>query len=109
MIKAELGDLNYLENEIIALKRNLNSERLSKTEKIVFKFVQSYPLPQYQKSKIKLWSYYVKKMKSIRVEKYERRFLKHFDFLSFIESRLTNVPLKEVLIKNNILKNHKEK
>lgn len=97
MINAELGDLNYVENEIIALKRNLTSGRLSKTEKIVFKFVQSYPLPQYQKSKIKLWSYYVKKIKLIRVEKYERRFLKHFDFLSFIESRLTNIPLKKVL------------
>lgn len=97
MIKAELGDLNYVENEIIALKRNLTSERLSKTEKIVFKFVQAYPLPQYQKSKVKLWNYYVKKIKIIRGEKYERRFLKHFDFLAFIESKLTNISLKEVL------------
>jgi len=99
MIKAELGDLNYVENEIITLKRNLTSGRLSKTEKIVFKFVQSYPLPQYQKSKEKLWNYYAKKIKSIRGEKYERRFSKHFNFLAFIESRLTNIPLKEVLNK----------
>ncbi len=106
MIKAELGDLNYVENEIIALKRNLTSGRLSKTEKIIFKFVGSYPLPQYHKSKEKIWNYYIKKIKLIRGEKYEKRYLKHFDFLSFIESRLTNVPLKEVLNKNNI--NHQQ-
>lgn len=97
MIKAELGDVNYIENEIIALKRNLTSGRLSKTEKIVFKFVQSYPLPQYHKSKEKLWNYYAKRIPLIRGEKYERRFLKSFDFLAFIESKLTNISLKEVL------------
>jgi hypothetical protein len=97
MIKAELGDINYIENEIVALKRNLTSRKLSKTEKTVFKFVQSYPLPQYFKSKTKLWSYYVKRIKQIRGDNYERRYLKYFDFLSFIESRLTNVPLKDVL------------
>lgn len=99
MINAEMGDVNYIENEIIALKRNLTSRKLSKTEKTVFKFVQSYPLPQYFKSKAKLWSYYVKRIKQIRGDNYERRYLKYFDFLSFIESRLTNVPLKEVLTK----------
>lgn len=101
MIKAELGDMNYVENEIIALKRNLTSGRLSKTEKIIFKFVGSYPLPQYLKSREKIWNYYAKKIKAIRAENYERRYLKYFDFLSFIESRLTNVPLNELLNKNN--------
>lgn len=100
MIKAELGDLNYVENEIIALKRNLTSGRLSKTEKIVFKFVGSYPLPQYHKSREKIWTYYMKKIKLIRGEKYEKGYLKYFDFLSFIESRLTNIPLNELLNKN---------
>lgn len=109
IIKAELGDVNYVENEIIALKRNLATGRVSKTEKIVFKFVQSYPLPIYFKSKTKLWSYYIKKIKLIRGENYEKRFLKYFDFLSFVESSLTNVPLKEVLIKNSVLKDHKKK
>jgi hypothetical protein len=104
MIKAELGDATYIENEIIALKRNLSSGRLSNTEKIVFKFVQSYPLPRYQKSKEKLWSYYAKKIQLIREEKYERRFLKSFDFLAFIESKLTNIALKEVLNNKDIHK-----
>ncbi|MDP2068914.1 MAG: hypothetical protein Q8K04_08105 [Lutibacter sp.] len=101
MIKAELGDMDYVENESIALKRNLTSGRLSKTEKIVFKFVGSYPLPQYQKSREKIWNYYTKKIKAIREENYEKRYLKYFDFLSFIESRLTNIPLNELLKKNH--------
>ncbi|MDO9037162.1 MAG: hypothetical protein Q7U59_02310, partial [Lutibacter sp.] len=99
MIKAELGDMDYVENESIALKRNLTSGRLSKTEKIVFKFVGSYPLPQYQKSREKIWNYYTKKIKAIREENYEKRYLKYFDFLSFIESRLTNISLNELLKK----------
>lgn len=97
LIYAELGDFEFIENEINALKRNLNAVKISKTEKLIFKFVQAYPLPAYLHRKEQLWKYYKKKIESISGDKFERRVLKHFNFLAFIESRLTDVPLTDLL------------
>ena len=45
----------------------------------------------------KLWAHYQKDISKIKQDKYERHLLKTFDFLSWIESKLTNRPFAEIL------------
>lgn len=99
LLQAESGNYDFFENEILSIKRNINYERQSyQTEKLLFKFVQSYPLPTYGKSRAKLWQQYQKTIQKIECSKYERQLLKVFDFTSWIEHKLTRRPLAEILI-----------
>lgn len=96
LIQAELGKGDLVDSEVTALKRNAVAEKLTKTERLLFKFVQSYPIPHYQKARERLWGYYRPKINQIKEEKREKRILKQFDFFAFIESRIRGIALKEV-------------
>ncbi|WP_085537652.1 hypothetical protein [Massilibacteroides vaginae] len=98
VLQAELGNYDFLENEISAIKRNIRYEKqVYMTEKLIFRFVQDYPLPSYEKTRMKLWRKYRKEIEKIENSKYERLLLKTFDFLSWIESKLTRFPFAEIL------------
>ncbi|GHT31834.1 hypothetical protein AGMMS49574_14270 [Bacteroidia bacterium] len=99
ILQAELGNYDFFENEIESIKRNIRYEKQSYiTEKLVFKFVQAYPLPSYEKNRLKLWEQFRKDIQKIQQSKYERQLLKTFDFLSWIESKLTREPFQNVLM-----------
>ena len=103
LILAELGDYSFFENEINSIKRNIHYEKhIYRTEKLLFRFVMSYPLPSYQKAQNKLWMQFQKEIEKIREDKYEKQLLKTFDILSWVESKLTNRPFAEILEENYI-------
>lgn len=103
LIQAEVGDYSFFENEINSIKRNIRYEKQTyHTEKLLFRFVMSYPLPSYQKTRDKLWQHYQKEIIKIRQNKYEKQLLKTFDILSWIESKLTDRTLSEILADNNM-------
>lgn len=98
LLQAELGNFDFFENEINSIKRNIRFEKqVYSTEKVLFKFVQAYPLPSYEKARNKLWLHYKKEIERIRHDKYERQLMKTFDFMSWIESKLTHRPFAEIL------------
>ena len=98
ILQAELGNYELIQNEINSIKRAIHSEKqVFTTEKIVFRFTLAYPLPVYEKTRMQLWSQFKKAFAAIENDKYEQNLLQTFDFLSFIESKLTRIPLKEVL------------
>lgn len=97
LILVESGGSDFIDVEVAALKRASSGEKLSKTERLVLKFIQDYPLPCYQKMRNRMWNAYKPKVASIRQDKLERKVLKYFDFLSFIESRITGRSLRNVL------------
>lgn len=98
ILQAELGNYDYLENEILSIKRNLHHEKQAYiTEKLVFRFVSDYPLPLFEKDRLKRWQKYKKTVTTIEQNKFERQLLKTFDFLSWIESKLTKQPFAEIL------------
>jgi hypothetical protein len=70
------------------------------TENLIFKFVQDYPLPVYEKNRLKLWEKYRKYIVKIQQSKYERHLLKTFDFIAWIESKLKRKPFQEIIAKN---------
>ena len=101
LLQAELGNYDYFENEIKSIKRNIRYEKqVYSVEKLVFRFVQDYPLPIFEDDRLKLWKRYRKDIANIRQNKYERQLLKIFDFISWIESRLKRKPFDEVLMEN---------
>lgn len=97
LILVESGGSDFIDVEIAALKRVSSGEKLSKTERLVLKFIQDYPLPCYQKMRNRMWNAYKPKIVSIRQDKQECKLLKYFDFLSFMESRITGQPFQDVL------------
>lgn len=98
LFQAEMGNYDFFENEITSIKRNIRFEKHTFiTEKLIFKFIQDYPLPSYEKARNKRWQQYQKDIRIIEQDKYERQLLKTFDVLSWIESKLTHRPLAEIL------------
>ena len=98
LIQAELGDYCFFANEISSIKRMIGYEKqVYITEKLLFRFLMAHPLPIYKKDQEKLWSQYQKDIMRIRQDKYEKQLLKTFDFTAWIESKLTNIPLREIL------------
>ncbi len=66
LILAELG-ITAFRNEINSIKRNIHYEKhIYRTEKLLFRFVMSYPLPSYQKAQNKLWMQFQKEIVKIR-------------------------------------------
>lgn len=97
LITVEMGGNDFVDTEIAALKRGFIGKNLSKTEKLVLKFIQDYPLPRYPQMRNKMANSYRKKINIIRNDKFERSVLKHFDFLTFIESKLSGIQFQYLL------------
>lgn len=98
VLQAELGNYDYFENEIKSIKRSSAFEKKQyATEKLLFKFVQLYPLPKNKLQKNKIWAQYLQSILDIREDKYERPLLKVFDFCAWIKSKLTNTPFVTIL------------
>ena len=101
ILQAELGNYDFFENEIKSIKRNIRYEKqVYGVEKLIFRFVQDFPLPVFEKKRMILWKQYRKDIEKIRQSKYERQLLKTFDFISWVESKLKRKPFHEVLIEN---------
>ena len=98
IIQSELGNYDFFANEISSIKRTIGYEKqVYITEKLLFRFLMAHPLPIYRKDREKLWSQYQKDITGIRQDKYEKQLLKIFDFTAWIESKLTNIPLRKIL------------
>ena len=98
LIQAELGNYDFFANEISSIKRTISYEKqMYITEKLLFRFLMAHPLPIYRKDREKLWPQYQKDITRIRQDKYEKQLLKTFDFTAWIESKLTNIPFREIL------------
>ncbi|MBQ4161618.1 MAG: hypothetical protein IJD84_01810 [Parabacteroides sp.] len=98
VIQAESGNYDFFLNEINSIKRMIRYEKqIYITEKLLFRFLMAYPLPVFKKDKEKLWSQYQKEVSLIRQDKYEKQLLKTFDFVAWIESRLTSSGFQEIL------------
>jgi hypothetical protein len=98
ILQAELGNYDFFENEIDSIKRDIRYEKqIYATEKLIFRFVRNYPLPVYEKNRLKLWESYRKDIRRIEKSKYERQLQKTFNFAAWIESKLTRRAFGEIL------------
>lgn len=102
IVNVESNDYDLLENEIRSIKRVIRNEKHAyKTEQLILKFVMLFPIPKYEKTRHMLWKKIEKIIDQIKDDKYEQQILDVFDFLSWIESRLTLIPFQEIMIRKN--------
>ena len=90
LIQAEQGNHAFIPGEIASIRRSHQSEKpIFYTEKLIFWYAQACPLPFYKPFRQKLLKQFHEKKKLVLTNKYERQLLKTFDFLDWIEKRLT--------------------
>jgi hypothetical protein len=66
-------------------------------EKIIFRFIQTAPLPVTGKDRQALWLKFKQHFDTILMDKYEIQVLKIFDFAAWIESKLCRKDFAELL------------
>ena len=102
ILQAELGNYDFFENEIKSIKRSIRFENhVYATERLLFKFVQNYHLLNQEKARAKLMNHLEKETIRINRNKYEQQLLTVFDFLSWMESKLTRRKFSEILAEKN--------
>ncbi|MDR0754923.1 MAG: hypothetical protein LBF04_06000 [Prevotellaceae bacterium] len=98
ILQAESENCDFFENEIKSIKRSIRYEKhLYITEKLLFKFIQNYYLLNDRKIRKKLYQRFEKEAIKIRQNKYEQQLLVVFDFISWMQSKLTNRKFNEIL------------
>ncbi|MDR2292565.1 MAG: hypothetical protein LBE11_03725 [Prevotellaceae bacterium] len=102
ILQAESENYDFFENEIKSIKRSIRYEKhLYITEKLLFKFIQSYYLLNDRKIRKKLYHQFEKEAIKIRQNKYEKQLLVVFDFISWMQSKLTNRKFDKILSEKN--------
>lgn len=99
LLQVECGRFDFVENEIKSIRRSTSIEN-SSVEKLVFRFVRLYPLPESRRERNRLWERMCDAVRSVAADKYERPLLKYFDFTAWIETRLTGADLSDILVRN---------
>jgi len=90
LLQAELKHYDFLENEIKSIKRSLRNEKYAYiTEKLVFKFIMQHHLLDRPKTCEQLLKQLRKARPKIAQNKYEQQLLSFFDFVSWMENKLT--------------------
>lgn len=102
ILQTELGNYDFVETEIQAIKRNIQHEKQAyQTEKLVFKYIQNSQLPVYGNTHQRIWKQLQKYIIAISQSKYERNILRDFNFVAWIESKFLKTPLKEIIYQNH--------
>lgn len=102
ILQAESENYDFFENEIKSIKRSIRYEKhLYITEKLLFKFIQNHYLLNDRKVREKLYRIFEKEVIKIKQNKYEQQLLVVFDFISWIQSKLTNRKFNEILAEKN--------
>jgi len=102
ILQAELGNYDFFDNEIKSIKRGIRFENhVYATERLLFKFVQNYHILNQEKTRTKLLQLLEKETEKINHNKYEKQILTVFDFISWMESKLTKRKFNEILAEKN--------
>ncbi|MCD8260542.1 MAG: hypothetical protein LUD15_02840 [Bacteroides sp.] len=88
-----------------SLKRSITAEKdlyQYRTEKLLFKFIRLLPLSKDRSENMDIWNTFRKDIEIINQHKYERPLLKRFDFIAWIESRLTGESFMDIIRKRTV-------
>lgn len=94
LLQAESGHLDYIENEIKSVRRSASFDK-NNSEKLIFRFVRAYPLSRERRTR--MWQRLRPEIEAVDNDPYERPLLKYFDFMAWIEHRLTDASLADIL------------
>lgn len=105
MIHYELGDIDYIQSETRSIKREMskNKELNLKVEQFLLKFLNYSFVVDNKKTRMEVWENMKEEVHALYMDKYENQILRKFDFVAWIESKILEVPLSDILKKNLLL------
>lgn len=101
MIHYELGDFDYIQSEVRSIKREMckNKEHNLKVESFLLKFLNYSLIDNSKKKRAEIWRGIEDKVQALYDDKYETQILRKFDFIAWIEAKIFEVPLSNILKK----------
>lgn len=97
MIRYELKDVEWVKYESQSIKRNIARKSGFKLENAMLKLIGKGALPPFREQREMLWSKMKDSLYLLKEDKYEQQVLKMFDFVAWMESITTRIPLSQII------------
>lgn len=99
MIHYELGDVDYIQSEIRSIKREMSKNKgyNLKVESFLLKFLNYSFADTNRKRRAEIWESMAEEVHALYADKYETQILRKFDFVAWVEAKIFEVPLSDIL------------
>lgn len=99
MIHYELGDVDYIQSEIRSIKREMSKNKgyNLKVESFLLKFLNCSFADTNRKRRAEIWESMAEEVHALYADKYETQILRKFDFVAWVEAKIFEVPLSDIL------------
>jgi hypothetical protein len=99
MIHYELGDVDYIQSEIRSIKREMSKNKgyNLKVESFLLKFLNYSFADTNRKRRAEIWKSMAEEVHALYADKYETQILRKFDFVAWVEAKIFEVPLSDIL------------
>ena len=99
MIHYELGDVDYIQSEIRSIKREMSKNKgyNLKVESFLLKFLNYSFADTNRKKRAEIWERMAEEVHALYADKYETQILRKFDFVAWVEAKIFEVPLSDIL------------
>ena len=99
MIHYELGDIDYIQSEIRSIKREMSKNKgyNLKVESFLLKFLNYSFADTNRKKRAEIWESMAEEVHALYADKYETQILRKFDFVAWVEAKIFEVPLSDIL------------
>lgn len=106
MIHYELGDIDYIQSEVRSIKREMSKNKGSnlKVESFLLKFLNYSLVGGDKRKRREMWQSIEAEVSALHADKYEAQILRKFDFMAWIEAKIFEVPLSDILKRDYALK-----
>lgn len=106
MIHYELDDVDYIQSELRSIKREMlkNKGHNLKVESFLLKFLNASFVDKSRKKRAEVWGSMAEEVHALYTDKYEIQILRKFDFVAWVEAKIFEVPLSDVLKREHALK-----
>ena len=106
MIHYELGDIDYIQSEVRSIKREMSKNKGSnlKVESFLLKFLNYSLVGGDKRKRREIWQSIEAEVSALHADKYEAQILRKFDFMAWIEAKIFEVPLSDILKRDYALK-----
>lgn len=104
MIHYELGDVDYIQSEIRSIKREMSKNKgyNLKVESFLLKFLNYSFADTNRKRRAEIWESMAEEVHALYADKYETQILRKFDFVAWVEAKIFEVPLSDILKREHV-------
>ncbi len=99
MIHYELGNIDYIQSELRSILREMskNKNHNLKVELFLLKFLNHPFVDKDRKKRAEIWKNMAEEVQALYSDKYEVQILRKFNFVAWVEAKIFEVPLSDIL------------